>query len=63
MSLVLVMIYEDVFRPNNNEVMNKRKLEYRVLSSASYIRICISISLTKPHEPHGRELHKFMHKI
>lgn len=57
MSLVLVMIYEDVFGPNNNEV---RIIEQRKSITVAQTELRVSkydISLTKPPEPPTVRLH------
>lgn len=51
MSLVLVMIYEDVFGPNNNEV---RIVEQRKSITVAQTKLRVpkyDITLTKPPEP------------
>lgn len=45
MSLVLVMIYEDVFGPNNNEV---RIVEQRKSITVAQTKLQYAITLTKP---------------
>lgn len=61
MSLVLVMIYEEVFGPNNNEV---RIIEQRKSITVAQTKLRVSrtpgtydLSLTKPPEPPTVRLH------